>query len=121
MDTKNLEGEVLVWHCPDFLGYGDHEYLAYGCIRGVDYRAVSFHDLETHSILKLFPELQDPSHIDSMFGRLLRKATFRRPAVPPTTETLALAETLAKKYESLFLTVYLALLCLEPRPRVRFH
>lgn len=41
---------------------------------------------------------------------------FRREAAPPTEDTLAIAEKLAKMYGILFLPVYLALLCLEPRP-----
>jgi hypothetical protein len=116
MDTENLKDKALVWHCPDLGPFQNHEYLVYGRIRGAGYRAVSLEDLETHGILKLFPELRDPSHNDSRFGTALRKAMFSRQAAPLTEEVLDIAENLANIYGPLFLPVYVALLCLEPRP-----
>jgi hypothetical protein len=116
MDTENLEDRALVWHCPDLGRFQNHEYLAYGRIRGSGYRAVSLEDLETHGIFRLFPELQYPSRIDDGFGTALREAMFSRQAEPLTEEALDIAENLANIYGPLFLPVYVALLCLEPRP-----
>jgi hypothetical protein len=53
IDTHNLEDEVLVWHVPHLLGYGNHEYLAFGRTRGKGYRAVRLADLDSHDLKKI--------------------------------------------------------------------
>lgn len=72
MDTKKLDSDVLVWHCPDLdLKYGVHEYMAYGPIKGKrGYRAVSFQVLRSHGILQFFPGLQDRVSLHQFSHRL---------------------------------------------------
>jgi hypothetical protein len=60
MDTEELDDDVHVWHVPNLLGpgWGSHEYLAYGRIRGPGYRAVPLDLLINHALLEqIFPEL----------------------------------------------------------------
>ena len=118
MDTQNLDRDVLVWHCPELdLRYGVHEYLAYGPIRGErGYRAVSLECLETCGILQLFSELQKSDNLDGQFGIRLRSKMFEENAKSLTSGEFLIAEHLAKNFGPLFLPVYIALLCLQPRP-----
>lgn len=118
MDTQNLDRDVLVWHCPELdLRYGVHEYLAYGPIRGErGYRAVSLECLETCDIHELFPELQKRDNLDSQFGIRLRSNMFEGKEKSPTSGEFFRAEHLAQNFGPLFLPVYIALLCLQPRP-----
>lgn len=119
MDTQALEGEVLVWHCPDLIGKGDHEFLVYGPIRGPGYRAVSLSTLKRRDILNLFPQLGqiNPIEIGFYFGFNCRSHMFDSDESQyPTRYQLCIAEVLAQAFGPLFLPVFLALLHLEPRP-----
>ena len=118
IDTENLEGEVLIWHSPDLGSFAqDHEYLAYGTIRGAGYRAISFQDLEIHGVFRILPEIQDSNSVRDVYGRKLRRDIFARRMVYPAQEETATAEKLAQIFgRSLFLPIYIALLCLRSRP-----
>ncbi|KAF2030898.1 hypothetical protein EK21DRAFT_111565 [Setomelanomma holmii] len=74
IDTNDLDDEVYVWHVPHLIPRGNHEYLAYGCIRGNGYRAVGLRELERNGLMKNFPELARPT---SAFGKELRAEMFR--------------------------------------------
>jgi hypothetical protein len=59
IDTHELDTEVLVWQCSHLLGKGYHEeYLAWGCIRGRGYKAVSLKELEALGIFDIFSVLR---------------------------------------------------------------
>lgn len=118
IDTENLEGEVLIWHGPDLGSYADdHEYLAYGPIRGAGYRAISFKDLDTHGIFRLLPEIQDTDSIGDKYGRALRRKMFDRKKMFLAEGESTTAEKLAQLFGGSFvLPVYVALLCMRPRP-----
>lgn len=72
MDTHNLADEVLVWHVPHFVGYGNHEYLAFGIIRGKGFQSVSTIQLKSHGLKVVFPELVSVQG----FGDLVHRRMF---------------------------------------------
>lgn len=130
LDTKNLDDDVYVWNCPHLLAHlGNHEYLAYGPIRGSGYKAVSFEQLVQLGLYKLFPELKthDPNYDNDGFGHKLRRKMFPAPTlnvptqlnVPTTlnvpTSDFDIIRQLASSYESLALPVSVALLNIRPR------
>ncbi|KAF9701835.1 hypothetical protein EKO04_001080 [Ascochyta lentis] len=96
METHDLDSEVLVWQCPHLLGEGEEEYLAWGCVRGRGYKAVCLKDLRKRGVIILVPQLGNGS--------------FRDTDEPFQFEDVALL------FGKLFLPVFAALLCLQPRP-----
>lgn len=121
MDTHNLSTEVLVWHCPDIIKYGDHEFLAYGRIHGAGYRAVSVRNLIAGGLFDLIPTLKNiPRRPNTQleFGGIYRLRAFSSNAPPqdPTEDQYRTAGSLAHAFKPLFAPVYIALLSLEPRP-----
>ncbi|KAF2494835.1 hypothetical protein BU16DRAFT_562465 [Lophium mytilinum] len=52
-DTQALGNGVEVWHAPQLIGRGDHEYLAHGLISGEGYKAVAVADLEKAALREL--------------------------------------------------------------------
>lgn len=61
IDTQDLNEEVHVWQCTHLFsaGYGRHEYLAYGPIRGRGYKAVGFADFVSKGLFLIIPHLND--------------------------------------------------------------
>jgi hypothetical protein len=116
IDTHDLGDEVLVWHVPHLLGYRNHEYLAFGHIRGNGYRAVSLADLDSHGLKKIFPEPE--RRIDGLFGREIRRSTFSASADPvePDFSHVYIAMLIGSLFGNLAFPVATALVCLRPRP-----
>jgi hypothetical protein len=116
MDTHDIEDEVLVWHVPQLLECGIHEYLAYGRIRGNGYSAVALVDSEQHGLEKIFPELKQP--IEDVFCHSLRGSMFSASAQDVAIDTfyLYIINVIGRLFENLAFPVTTALACLRPRP-----
>jgi hypothetical protein len=115
MDTQDLEGEVLVWHVPHLLnGVGEHEYLAYGCIRGRGYKAVPYNALLGKNLKELFPEVKTISSMDH-FGHKLRAQMFAKDAMPISDTEFEITRRIASLFGPLFLPIATAILTLRPR------
>jgi hypothetical protein len=111
MKTKLLEPEVLVWHVPHLLDYGNEEYLAYGTIRGEGYKVVQLQELEQHGLLSIFQEL--PRAVGFSDG--LRHSMFQQlPAEIGGERNVIMA--LAPRFGSLALPVAIVLMHIRPRP-----
>jgi hypothetical protein len=116
IDRRDLGDEVLVWHVPHLLGYGNHEYLAFGRIRGNGYRAVSLADLDSHGLEKIFPELE--RKIDGLYGREVRRSMLSASAEPVELDFshLYIAMLVGSLIGNLAFPVATALACPRPRP-----
>jgi hypothetical protein len=112
MDIKQLDELVLVWHVPQLLGYGAHEYLAYGPIRGKGYTAVPFDHMT--GIIDVFPEIR--AKPGNQFGDLVRDRMFSRASKRLDVKDLPPIRTIASLFGDLFFPVAMALINLRPRP-----
>jgi hypothetical protein len=115
IDTHGIEDQVLVWHVPQLLGYGIHEYLAFGRVMGNGYRAVALVDLEQHSLEKIFPGLKQL--IDGVFGHGLRRSVFSASAQNVDIDKfyLYIINVIGRLFENQAFPVTPALACLRPR------
>lgn len=119
MDTQDLDSQVFVWQCVHLLGHGHEEYLAWGYIRGRGYKAVPLSKLEDHGLLEVFSELKDGSYRAGCtfeFGDHCRSVSFAKTPAPVAPSLYKAAENVARPFGNMFLPVFTALLCLQPRP-----
>lgn len=73
-ETHDLEGEVLIWRVPHLMDGENHEYLAFGIVKGNGYRSVNLVRPITHGLMSVLPELKGE---DSRgWGEFLRGQTF---------------------------------------------
>jgi hypothetical protein len=114
MDTHDVDDEVLVWHVSHLMAGGNHEYLAFGIIRGTGYRTVSLHDLEQHGLLNVVPEIKNYSHTTG-FGHALRMRMFSKETASMEVPELDLIKTISLLFGNLSFPVATALTCLRPR------
>ena len=126
IDTRQLDGEVLVWHVPHLYYEGGlHEYMAHGSIRGIGYKAVSYKTLMSAGLANVFPELGVVEGDELDFGIDLRKQMFNEPPIPfpedelENSDEIKQIRKIADLYDHLSLPVATSLICLRPRPWVR--
>jgi hypothetical protein len=112
IDTQNLDDEVLVWHARDLLGEDNHEYLAFGRIKGNGYGAVSLDTLEEHSLKKIY---RRKGREGDGFGERLRKSMLLAPAIQIEDSHLELIKEIGSLYGDLSFSVATALACLRSR------
>jgi hypothetical protein len=115
MDIKQLDELVLVWHVPQLLGYGAHEYLAYGPIRGKGYTAVPFDRMP--EIFDVLPEIR--TNDGNSFGDLVRERMFSDASKRLDVRNLPPIRTIASLFGHLFFPMAMALISLRPRPWMR--
>jgi len=126
IDTRQLDGEVLVWHVPHLYYEGGlHEYMAHGPIRGIGYKAVSYKTLMSAGLANVFPELGVVKGDELDFDIDLRKQMFNGPPIPfpedemENSDDIKQIRKIADLYDHLSLPVATSLICLRPRPWVR--
>ena len=116
LDSKILEPEVLVWHVPQLLGFGLHEYLAHGIVKSNGYTAVSFKDLVGHGLYDVFPELESLRLHWGKSGCRLRGEMFLD--MPTDIAETAAIRRIGHLFGHLSLPVVIALACIRPRHSV---
>lgn len=123
IDTHQLDSEVLVWQCTHLTDDGDsnyqEEYLAWGRIRGKGYKVVPLKTILDSGVFDIFPDLRNGTYREGLFfefGDGCCSTSFAKAPVPYTTQAHKTAEKIAGLFEHLYLPVFTALLCLEPRP-----
>jgi hypothetical protein len=126
IDTKDLDGDVLVWHVPHFMhARGVDEYMAHGRIAGLDYKAVSLKALKAEGLLEVFPEIAMKLHECYNhccgWGMCVRKKMFTDVPRHLKTHELDHIIALAGLFGHLSLPVATALICIRPRPWVRLR
>jgi hypothetical protein len=115
MDTRQLEWRqgVLVWDVPDLVSCeGVYEYLAYGCIYGPGYKAVSVDDLEKAGVYNILPESKAQG---IYFGIHIQEKMFTQPAKEVTQNELVTIKRLASLFGRSAAAVAVALLSIRPR------
>ncbi|KAF2681983.1 hypothetical protein K458DRAFT_456446 [Lentithecium fluviatile CBS 122367] len=113
IDRQALEGQVLIWHVPQLLNQGCHEYLAYGCIRRPGYKAVAYSAIVKKGLSILFPNIK--SAVRDRWGMLMRPTIFAKAAVTLSDVDLKVARDIGSLFGDLDLPVTIALLNLVPR------
>jgi hypothetical protein len=120
MDTYQLDDDVHVWHVPHLIDFGDggsngnHEYLAYGPIRGKGYKAVPLEELV--QLADLVPDIRNGSN----FGYRRRAALFRAgPKDVKEPKFLDSVKMTASLFGHLSLPVAIALINFHRRPWMR--
>jgi hypothetical protein len=118
MDTRELDDDIAVWHLPQILDVvvgGEHEYLAWGSIRGKGYKAVPFSQLQ--KVDNILPEVYESN---DMFNMMQMRHLFATGAPETiTTEFLGMVRAISSQFGHLSLPVAVALINVRPRAWVR--
>ncbi|KAF2112745.1 hypothetical protein BDV96DRAFT_648983 [Lophiotrema nucula] len=117
IDTKQLDGEVLAWHCPHIMKTtGNHEFLVHGRISGKGYRAVKYKDILAAGLKRIVPELTKPFIWSDSTPRT---NIFLDPAKTVTDHEMESVQAVSALFGDLSFPVAVACLTLRPRPGLK--
>ena len=104
--------------CSTAFGFGLHEYLAHGIVRGNGYTAVSFKNLVSHRLYDVFPELENLRLHWGKFGCRLRGEMFLDMPTDIAETEIAAIRRIGHLFGHLSLPVVIALACIRSRHSV---